>query len=81
MSLLVGLVAAGIGLGIGTLVGALGGYFGGWIDTPIYDRATLGPGSTFSGPAILEQADTTTVIEPGMAARVDPFGNVLVEMA
>ncbi|MFH6787269.1 MULTISPECIES: hydantoinase/oxoprolinase family protein [Methylobacterium] len=56
-------------------------YFGGWIDTAIYDRATLVPGATFTGPAILEQADTTTVIEPGMRARVDSFGNVLVEMA
>ncbi|MGI4801138.1 MAG: hydantoinase/oxoprolinase family protein [Janthinobacterium lividum] len=56
-------------------------YFGGWIDTAIYDRATLRPGHTFDGPAILEQADTTSVIEPGMRARVDVFGNVLVEMA
>lgn len=55
-------------------------YFGGWIDTPIYDRATLAPGHVFEGPAILEQADTTSVIEPGMKARVDGFGNVLVEM-
>lgn len=55
-------------------------YFGGWIDTPIYDRAMLAPGHVFDGPAILEQADTTSVIEPGMTARVDGFGNVLVEM-
>ncbi len=56
-------------------------YFGGWIDTPIYDRANLQPGCTFDGPAIVEQADTTSVIEPGMAARVDCFDNILVEMA
>ena len=56
-------------------------HFGGWTDTPIYDRAALRPGHTFKGPAILEQADTTGVIEPGMHARVDAFGNVLVEMA
>ncbi|GAC1345134.1 MAG: hydantoinase/oxoprolinase family protein [Acetobacteraceae bacterium] len=56
-------------------------YFGGWLDTPIYDRAALRPGHHFTGPAILEQADTTSVIEPGMTARVDVFGNVLVEMA
>ena len=55
-------------------------YFGGWRDTPIFDRATLRPGGRFAGPAILEQADTTSVIEPGMVARVDAFGNVLVEM-
>ena len=56
-------------------------YFGAWLETPIYDRATLRPGHGFAGPAILEQADTTSVIEPGMLARVDGFGNVLVEMA
>ena len=55
-------------------------YFGGWTDTPIYDRATLRPGHSFEGPAIVEQSDTTSVIEPGMRARVDAFGNVLVEM-
>ncbi|MGI4943665.1 MAG: hydantoinase/oxoprolinase family protein, partial [Janthinobacterium lividum] len=54
-------------------------YFGGWMDTPIYNRAALRPGHAFEGPAILEQADTTSVIEPGMHARVDAFGNVLVE--
>ncbi len=56
-------------------------YFGGWIDTPIYDRAALRPGDAFDGPAIVEQADTTSVIEPGMTARVDCFDNILVEMA
>ena len=35
----------------------------------------------FVGPAIIEQADTTSVIEPGMTARVDAFHNILVEMA
>ena len=55
-------------------------YFGGWIDTPIYDRTTLLPGATFTGPAIVEQADTTSVIEPGMAACVDAFGNILVTL-
>ena len=56
-------------------------YFSGWIDTPIYDRADLSPGCTFDGPAIVEQADTTSVIEPGMTARVDCFENILVTMA
>jgi N-methylhydantoinase A len=31
------------------------------------------------GPAILEQPDATTVIEPGHVARVDRLGNVIVE--
>jgi N-methylhydantoinase A len=56
-------------------------YFGGWIETPIFDRDRLGPGDVFDGPAIIEQGDTTSVIEPGMHARVDGFGNILVELA
>lgn len=56
-------------------------YFGGgWVRTPIYDRTELLPGMAFAGPAVIEQADTTTLVEPGMAARVDPFSNILVEL-
>lgn len=55
-------------------------YFGGWQRTPIFDRDQLLPGMSFPGPAIVEQADTTTVVEPGMIARVDPFSNILVEV-
>ncbi len=56
-------------------------YFDGWCDTHIYNRAQLVPGNTLTGPAIIEQVDTTAVIEPGMAARVDIYGNILIEMA
>lgn len=56
-------------------------HFGGWMETPIYERESLAPGMAFMGPAIVEQADTTTVIEPGMAAKVDAFRNLLVELA
>lgn len=56
-------------------------YFNGWVRTPIYRRETLGPGARFDGPAIIEQADTTSVIEPGLHARVDERGNILVEVA
>ena len=54
-------------------------YFGGWRSTPVFQREKLVPGATFQGPAIIEQADTTTVIEPGLSARVDAHGNILVE--
>jgi N-methylhydantoinase A len=55
-------------------------YFGGWRDTSIHDRARLAPGMVVAGPAIIEQSDTTTVIEPGMTARVDAYANILVEI-
>jgi N-methylhydantoinase A len=55
-------------------------YFGGWTDAAVYLRGELAPGMEFEGPAIVEQDDATTVIEPGMAARVDGGGNLLVEI-
>jgi N-methylhydantoinase A len=36
-------------------------------------------GAEISGPAILEQPDATTVVEPGLVARVDALGNILIE--
>jgi N-methylhydantoinase A len=55
-------------------------YFGGWHDTPVYSRDALAPGMAFEGPAIVEQSDTTTVIEPDMTATVDVHGNLLVKV-
>ena len=56
-------------------------HFGKWMDTPIYRRADLKSGMTFAGPAIVEQSDTTTVVEPNMSLRVDRFQNLIVEVA
>lgn len=53
----------------------------GWIDTPVYERGRLPFGASFRGPAILEQLDATTVIEPGDETRVDQFGNVVIRIA
>lgn len=50
-------------------------------DVPVYQREALPVGFEFSGPAIVEQADTTTLIHPGHSARVDGFANILVEVA
>jgi N-methylhydantoinase A len=56
-------------------------HFGRWIDTPIFRRSDLKPGMTVAGPAIVEQSDTTTVVEPRMTLRVDRFHNLIVEAA
>jgi N-methylhydantoinase A len=47
-------------------------------DTIIYDRSRLPLGTTFDGPAIIEQGDTTTIVEPDMTAQVDEFGNLII---
>jgi N-methylhydantoinase A len=54
---------------------------GGFRDTSVWSRLALPAGAAIEGPAILEQGDATTVIEPGHIARVDPLGNVIVEPA
>jgi N-methylhydantoinase A len=50
-----------------------------WHDTAIYDRLALSTGAEISGPAILEQPDTTVLIEPGLRGRIDDFGNTIIE--
>ena len=40
------------------------------VDVPVYARDRLAPGMTVSGPALIEQADTTTMLEPGWHASV-----------
>lgn len=51
---------------------------GSFQSTPVYDRAALAPGSKLSGPAIVEQIDTTIVIHPSQEVRVDKYGNLLI---
>ena len=51
---------------------------GGFVDTAVYDRDALGPGAKLTGPAIVEQIDTTTVVLPGQSVSVDDFGNLLI---
>ena len=54
-------------------------YFDGqWVDTAIYDRDLLEPGMEFSGPAIVEQSDSTTVVPPRMTAVVENYGSIII---
>ena len=52
---------------------------GGYVDCPIYDRYALPAGAAFPGPAVVEEFDSTIVVHPGFAVRVDELGNVIVE--
>jgi N-methylhydantoinase A len=53
---------------------------GGWHNTAIFDRASLGKGSMIGGPAIVEQPDTTVVIDPGATATIDGLGNLVISV-
>src|SRR5207244_10729081 len=50
----------------------------GWRQTPIYSRDRLRLDAAFEGPAILEQLDCTTVVEPGDRVTQDKLGNLLI---
>lgn len=43
-----------------------------FVPAAVYDRDGLAPGDSIDGPAIIEQADTTTLVEPGWRATVAP---------
>ncbi|MGZ5207061.1 MAG: hydantoinase/oxoprolinase family protein [Caldimonas sp.] len=53
---------------------------GGWVATPVYVREQLPFDARFAGPAIVEQLDCTTVIEPGNAVEIDSIGNLVVRV-
>ncbi len=59
-------------------------YFGtdsGFVDVPVYDRYGLSPGTTFEGPCIFEERESTAVVPPGARATVDPMLNLLIDLA
>lgn len=49
-----------------------------FVEASVYRRDTLPVGFQFDGPAIVEQSDTTTLVEPGWHAQVDVTGNVVL---
>jgi N-methylhydantoinase A len=51
------------------------------VPCPVYERDRLTPGNRFAGPAVVEQMDATTLVLPGMTARVDAYTNLILEAA
>jgi N-methylhydantoinase A len=67
-----------------TLEGAARGarqvwFDGAWHAATIWSRLDLPEGAIVHGPAILEQPDATVVVDPDLTARVDRFGNLIIE--
>ena len=50
------------------------------LPTRYYEREALRAGNRLTGPAIVNQYDSTTVIPPGVEAHVDRFGNIVIEV-
>lgn len=56
-----------------------------WFDgkghkTNVYDRALIKAGAELTGPAIIDQVDSTTVVPPGATAKVDQYMNILIRV-
>ncbi|MEV6399260.1 hydantoinase B/oxoprolinase family protein [Streptomyces sp. NPDC051907] len=47
-------------------------------ETPLYRRGDLRPGDTVDGPAIIAEADATTVVDPGWRAAASDGGHLLL---
>jgi N-methylhydantoinase A len=50
----------------------------GFVETPILARHRLQPGDCIAGPAIIEEFGSTTVVFPGLQAKVDDFANLIL---
>lgn len=53
---------------------------GEWVHTPIHDRDGLRPGMSLSGPAIIDQVDSTTVVPPDTTADIDEWLNIRITL-
>ena len=50
----------------------------GYLDCPVYDRYRLRAGAEFPGPAIIEEAEATTIVRPGESVTVDKWLNLMI---
>ncbi len=54
---------------------------GRWLSVPLYHREGLGPGQHLAGPALVVEAGTCTVVEPGWTLTVNPQGDLVLTAA
>lgn len=53
--------------------------WGGKIDVSVYERSELPMGTVVEGPALIEEPESTTLIEPAYRGRIDELGNIRVD--
>jgi 5-oxoprolinase (ATP-hydrolysing) len=46
--------------------------------TPVFERTSLAPGDVIAGPALIREANATTVVEPGWSAEVTRLDHLLL---
>ena len=49
-------------------------------EASIYDGSRLQPGMKFEGPAVIEEAEATIVVPPGMVCSADEYGNYQINL-
>jgi len=52
---------------------------GGPVEAAIYDRAALKPGARIEGPAVIAEAETSTLVPKGFRAGPNAAGHILIE--
>jgi len=52
----------------------------GWCDTPIYCRGNMSLGMRLTGPAIIEEMSSTTIVHPAQRLSVDGSGNLIITL-
>src|SRR5829696_1664412 len=50
----------------------------GFREVPVYDRYRLGPGAAFTGPAVIEEKESTVILGPEGRAKIDATRNLIV---
>ena len=55
-------------------------WFDCWTDTPVYWRDHMPLSARITGPAIIEQMDTTLLVDPGCSVQTDADGNLIIEV-
>lgn len=50
----------------------------GWLDSPVYERKQLNPGTQFDGPAVVEERESTCIVGPDSSVEIDPHRNLIV---
>ncbi|MFQ5763048.1 MAG: hydantoinase/oxoprolinase family protein [Candidatus Bathyarchaeia archaeon] len=53
---------------------------GGFVETKVYDRSKLSAGAILTGPAVVEQIDSTVLIPTEANGEVDDYGNIIISI-
>jgi N-methylhydantoinase A len=53
----------------------------GWREARVYSREVLPVGVAVPGPAVINEMSATTLVMPGQTASVDPWGNIVLQVA